>query len=285
MPINYMKKIQLGEYDEEGYRISPSKELEFIIEGFYVFSRDPKDNTHLLFNDGYPVLVFLQSPEDTVTVTSGNSAFEVKAAWASAGSIKNVYVNYDSNTDQVIVIRFYPSAFYQLFGLDTQFFRSNPIKPFEFLAKNNNFSIEGFFMCNSIEEKIEFVEAHVLDSSTEIKTPQVLHKTLDYIHKSKGNSTVQNVSHNAGVSYKWLERSFIKNIGLLPKQYIQLQRFIQAYLELVETEDVDLMRIAISNGYYDSNHFLKDFKVYTGKTPLEYLRFQSKPNLYQIGCS
>lgn len=274
MPINYLKKIQLGEFNEDGYRISPSKEVGSVIEGFYVFSRDPRDNTHLIFNDGFPVLVFMQSCEDSVVVTGANDAFEIKAVWASAGSIKKVYVKYNNNTDQVFIVRFYPAAFYQLFGLDAQYFRNNPITSFEYIARNNNFSIEEFFGCNSIEEKIAFVGTYVQHAFTEINTPDILHKTLDYIHKTKGKSTVRNVTNNAGVNYKWLERSFVKNIGLLPKEYIQLQRFIHAYLELLGSEEVNLMRTAISNGYYDSNHFLKDFKAYTGKTPLEYLKFQ-----------
>lgn len=273
MPINYLKKIQLGEFNEDGYRISPSKEIETVIEGFYVFSTDPENNTHLIFNDGFPVLVFLQSCEDTVAVTGENDALEIKAVWASAGSIKNVYVKY--NTNQVFIVRFYPGAFYQLFGLDAQYFRNNPVISFEYIAKNNNFSIEKFFKCNSIGEKITFVGTYVQNSFTEINTPEILQKTLDYIHRIKGKSTVRNVTDDAGVNYKWLERNFVKNIGLLPKEYIQLQRFIHAYLELVGSEDVDLMRIAISNGYYDSNHFLKEFKSYTGKTPLAYLKFQS----------
>jgi AraC-like DNA-binding protein len=282
MPINYLKKIQLGEFNEDGYRISPSKEMESVIEGFYVFSRDPKDDTHLIFNDGFPVLVFLKSCEDTVMVTGEKDAFEIKAAWASAGSIKNVYVKYNTHTDQVFIVRFFPGAFYQLFGLDAQYFRYNPVTPFEYIARNNNFSIEDFFGYNAIGEKIAFIETYVQNSFTGTDTPEILHQTLAYIHKIKGKSTVRNVATAAGVNYKWLERSFVQYIGLLPKEYIQLQRFIHAYLELVGLKDVDLMRIAISNGYYDSNHFLKDFKAYTGKTPLEYLRFQLPSDRYQI---
>jgi AraC-like DNA-binding protein len=193
---------------------------------------------------------------------------------ASGGSIKNVYVKYNTNTNQIFVVRFYPGAFYQLFGLDAQYFKCKPVAPFESIAENTNFNLQEFFKSGSIREKIAFVDAYVQQSFTEVTTPETLHKTLDYIHRIKGNSTVRNVTNDAGVNYKWLERSFVKNIGLLPKEYIQLQRFIHAYLELVGSKDVNLMRIAISNGYYDSNHFLKDFKVYTGKTPLEYLRFQ-----------
>ena len=64
------------------------------------------------------------------------------------------------------------------------------------------------------------------------------------------------------------------NILVLCSPLVQLHRFMHAYFELVGNEAVDLMRIAVANGYYDANHFLKDFKAYTGKTPLEYLKFQ-----------
>lgn len=275
MPINYLEKIQLGEFNEDGYRISPSKAVETVIEGFYVFSKDAKNDTHLIFNDGFPVLVFLQNCEDTVSVINENNAFEIKGGWASAGAIKNVYIKYNNNTEQIFIVRFQPGAFYQLLGLEAQYFRSNPVAPFEHIAKHNNFSLAEFFECDSIEKKVAFVETYVQNFWTAIDTPEILLKTMDYIHKIKGNSTVRNVTNGAGVNYKWLERSFTQHIGLLPKEYIQLQRFIHAYLELVGSDDVDLMRIAVSNGYYDSNHFLKDFKTYTGKTPLSYLKLQS----------
>jgi AraC-like DNA-binding protein len=277
MPINYLKKIQLREFNEDGYRISPSTAIESVVEGFYVFSRDAEDSTHLIFNDGFPVLVFLQSSEDTVAVTGENGASEIKGSWASAGSIKNVYIKYNNHTDQIFIVRFYPGAFYRLFGLNAPYFRNHPVAPFDCIAERNNFGIKEFFRCNSIEEKIAFIGAYVQHSFTQMDTPEILHRTLDYIHRIKGNSTVRNVTRDAGVNYKWLERTFMQYIGLLPKEYIQLQRFIHAYLELVGTEDVDLMRIAISNGYYDSNHFLKDFKAYTGKTPLAYLKFNYSP--------
>jgi len=275
MPINYLKQIQLGEFNENGYRIIPPDDVASIIEGFYVFSRDSQDNSQLIFNDGYPVLVFLQNIEHTVNVTSECNSFEIKAAWASAGSVKNVYVKYSQNTQQVFVVRFHPGAFYRLFNLDAPYFRKSPVAAFDSIAKNNDFNLRDFYKCDSVKHKISFITKYVHSALKQSSPPSVLHQTLEYIHKIKGNSTVRALSDDAGVNYKWLERSFVKNIGLLPKEYIQLQRFIHAYLELVGTESVDLMRVAVSNGYYDANHFLKDFKSYTGRTPMEYLRSYS----------
>lgn len=275
MPIDYLKKIQLQDFNEDGYRLNPSEEVEYLIEGFYVFSTAHGKDTHLIFNDGFPVLVFLQNREDAVTVSVENEMFKVRAAWASAGSIKNVYVTYENGPQQLFIVRFHPGAFFQLFGLNAEYFRYNPIAPFENIAKSHQFNMADFFKGISIGERKEFIESYVRKYISEPNSYEALRGTLDHIHKIKGNSTVRNVIKNAGVNYKWLERSFAKNIGLLPKEYIQLHRFIHAYVDLVGSKDVDLMRIAISNGYYDSNHFLKDFKSYTGKTPLEYLRLQA----------
>lgn len=274
MPINYLKQIQLGEYNIEGYRINPSTELESIIEGFYVFSKDPRERAQLIFNDGFPVLVFLQNCDDAVQVTGLADPYEVRGAWASAGSIKNVYINYDNITDQVFIIRFHPSAFYKMFGLTPSYFLNKPVAPFDAIAKDNHFNMKMFFEQNATDKKIAFFEKFIKEAFKGIAAPSVLASSLKYIHNNRGNTTVRNVSDNTGMNYKWLERTFVKNIGLLPKEYIQLQRFIHAYQELVRTADVDLMRIAVSNGYYDANHFLKDFKGYTGKTPLAYLKFQ-----------
>lgn len=274
MPINYLKQIQLGEFNERDYRISPSHEVGAVIEGFYVFSGDPEEDTHLIFNDGFPVIVFLQNQHDRITVTTENDTFEIQSAWASAGAIKNVYIKYNNNTSQVFIIRFYPGAFYQLFGLDAQFFRSRPILSLEQVAAKNDFSINDFFSQHTVDQRTLFMESFIQNSLAKIETPEMLNRTLDYIHKTKGQLSVQNVSNDTGINYKWLERSFSKHIGLLPKQYLQLQRFLNAYLGLVGSKDIDLMETAISNGYYDYNHFLKDFKVYTGKTPLTYLKLQ-----------
>lgn len=276
MPINYLKQIQLEEFNENGYRLSPPKEIESIVEGFYIFSPAPKHGKQLIFNDGFPVLVFLQNKEDAITVIAENETFEIKSAWASFGSIKNIYIKYNQNTEQVFITRFYPGAFSRLFDVSPQYFRRKPILSFAELATRNHFSIEDFFDCSANDKKVAFVASYVKKFITKIETQETLLKTLNHIHITKGQGSVRKLTNDLGVNYKWLERSFVKNIGLLPKEYIQLQRFIHAYLELLGDADVDLMRIALSNGYYDSNHFLKDFKAYTGKTPLAYLKFQQE---------
>lgn len=275
MPINYLKKIQLGEFCTEAYRISPEKDIQSVIEGFYVFAKDPNDNSQLIFNDGFPVLVFLQNVTDKITVKQKNQELVINAAWASAGSIKNVYVNYNQPTNQLFIVRFHPGAFYQLFGLTMEHFKQNPVSSFERIAENNLFGLSDLFKCKSGEEKAAFVGKYVKRAVGASKTPKIIKDTLDHIHKTKGQVTVHDAMANVCVNYKRLERNFAQHVGLLPRDYIQLQRFMHAYLELVKSKKADLTQIAVANGYYDANHFLKAFKLYTGKTPMAYIKFQA----------
>ncbi|MFC4209812.1 helix-turn-helix domain-containing protein [Pedobacter petrophilus] len=272
MPIDYLQKIHTRTFSTDAYRIDPCSENNAVIEGFYVFNKDPKEVKQLIFNDGFPVLVFLQNDSHSITVTSMNDTYQIKAAWASAGPIKNSYIQYNDNTKQTLIVRFFPGAFNNLFGLNAQYFKDSPIAPFEHIASKCYFNLGAFFDCKTIEKKIDFIGSFVHRRASRDVMSGPLSKILEHIKIMKGNAMVLGLTNNAGVSYKWLERNFSRSIGILPKDFLQLQRFIHAYLDLVDANDVDLTHIAISYGYYDANHFLKDFKSYTGKSPMDYLK-------------
>lgn len=271
MPINYLQQIQQAEFNDTGYRISPSPELTSIIEGFYVFQKEAGQQRHLIFNDGFPAIVFLPEYRDTVSVTDQNNTTHIQGAWVNGGSIKNTYVEY-KQIDQLFIVRFHPRAFYQLFMLDTAYFRHRAVVPFNTLAQRNGFAVQDFFTCNTLQAKTLFIEDHIRHLSTVPQSQDELQATLLYMQQAQGIDTVSTLSKNTGVNYKWLERFFIKNIGLLPKEYIQMHRFLEAHRILTSSSTPNLMKVAVATGYYDANHFLKDFKLYTGKTPLEYLR-------------
>ena len=68
--------------------------------------------------------------------------------------------------------------------------------------------------------------------------------------------------------YKFL-RLFKQETGLTPNNYVILRRIEQAKT-MISHKRGDLMDIAISSGFYDSAHFCREFKKYTGVTPSAY---------------
>ena len=68
-------------------------------------------------------------------------------------------------------------------------------------------------------------------------------------------------------SYKTLSRLFQEVIGISPKEYVQIKRINQSLALFASTKDIKSQDLADQLGYYDSAHFINEFKKYTGKTP------------------
>ena len=74
-----------------------------------------------------------------------------------------------------------------------------------------------------------------------------------------------------GVSQRHLEIQFKRSVGLSPKTYSLIQRFKRMEFALRESSTVHWQDMVFAYDYYDQNHFIKDFKRFTGQTPSGYL--------------
>lgn len=64
-----------------------------------------------------------------------------------------------------------------------------------------------------------------------------------------------------------LERQFQQQIGVSPKEFLNLTRFNRALEKIQQQQHRSLSDIAWDCGYYDHAHLSNDFKRYTGTTP------------------
>ena len=124
----------------------------------------------------------------------------------------------------------------------------------------------------TISERIFFLDKALSSFQPNDCFPHILSMAIEYIEDKKGNTTVSEVLNQLGkkINSKWLHRNFVKYIGISPKRYILLQRFIYTYGQCEKSKSEDLFDIAMLSGYYDYNHFFKDFKRYIGIAPSQY---------------
>jgi len=81
---------------------------------------------------------------------------------------------------------------------------------------------------------------------------------------------VSQLSEQAGLSLFYFIRSFKKELGLTPKEYVIQQRINKA-TELIQNQSqLPLNHIALACGFYDQSHMNKYFKQYKGLTPSNY---------------
>ncbi len=104
--------------------------------------------------------------------------------------------------------------------------------------------------CEQIES---FLIAHLID-----KQAKKYIKLLMWLDELESETTA---------SYKTLSRLFQEVIGISPKEYVQIKRVNQSLALFASSKDIKSQDLADQLGYYDSAHFINEFKKYTGKTP------------------
>lgn len=90
---------------------------------------------------------------------------------------------------------------------------------------------------------------------------------VDAIHQ--GETSIDRLAEIACLSYKQFKRIFAANIGINPKEYLQIARFQKLYHLLQLNSYKTLEQLADECGYYDKSHLIKELKGFTGLTPSE----------------
>ncbi len=112
----------------------------------------------------------------------------------------------------------------------------------------------------SFNERCELMEVYLLNHLIEKQAKKYLKLLLMLQELEEDSITLQS-------SYKTLSRLFQEVIGISPKEYVQIKRINQSLALFATSKDIKSQDLADQLGYYDSAHFINEFKKYTGKTP------------------
>lgn len=96
-------------------------------------------------------------------------------------------------------------------------------------------------------------------------------RATDRILSTGGRIAARALTDELGCSARYLEKQLGSQVGLPPKQLSKLVRFSRAIEQVRCAPRVDWGRIAADCGYYDQPHFNRDFRLFTGATPTEFL--------------
>jgi AraC-like DNA-binding protein len=95
------------------------------------------------------------------------------------------------------------------------------------------------------------------------------------VWRRKGDVRVAELCAELGLTERTLERTFAAAVGMPPRSFIRLSRFLHACSRLragaASGHSTTLTRLAQDSGYYDQAHFIADVKAYSGMTPGELL--------------
>ena len=96
--------------------------------------------------------------------------------------------------------------------------------------------------------------------------------------------TIAAVTGQLGLSARRFGQLFSDEIGLTPKLYCRVRRFQGLLHRIEQGRRVDWPGLALSCGYYDQAHCIRDFRAFSGLNPTAYLaRRGGHPNHVPLG--
>jgi hypothetical protein len=170
-------------------------------------------------------------------------------------------------------IRFYPYGFVNFVTTSIKNL-ANKETPIELLFEEISAKDleQKIIHATDIKERIEIIENFLLGKLNEKTTiDNIVKTTVDALLATKGSAPINTILKDDLSKRRQLERKFLKQIGISPKQLGKVIRLQAALKMLLNQRSENLTKIAYESEYYDQAHFIKDFKEFTGTNPKEFL--------------
>ena len=98
-------------------------------------------------------------------------------------------------------------------------------------------------------------------------------RCLEIIDAEHGQMNVAQLAATVGVSNRQLTRRFQHTVGLSPKEFARVVRFLHVIRCLNDREPRTLTETAMACGYFDQAHFNHEFREMAGMAPGEFFNF------------
>ncbi|MGP0075398.1 MAG: helix-turn-helix domain-containing protein [Bryobacteraceae bacterium] len=99
--------------------------------------------------------------------------------------------------------------------------------------------------------------------------PNPVQQAIDALTAANGNADLDLLAQQANLSPRQFRRRCLEESGLTPKHLARVLRFRHAcQIARAAGRRLDWAVIALDAGYYDQSHFIRDFREFTGRTPM-----------------
>lgn len=131
----------------------------------------------------------------------------------------------------------------------------------------------------TLERRVDIVQSFLVEQLRRHEREPVA-AMVRAIWSKRGQLRVRDLGRELGISERQLQRRFRDALGLSPKHYARLTRFLHA-CRSVRGSRRPLTEIAHRHGYYDQAHFIDEFRAFAGETPGK-LRARSQVSYLEI---
>ncbi len=251
----------------------PHSDLATIVKCYWTLEvpAQKENQRQLILPDGCVDMCFILGDDIKRYTTAGGTLIQPRQMLL--GQITEQFYIEPTGYVNTFAVRFYPYGFANFVGLPLNELanKETPLNKLFGDDKAGRLS-EEITEAKTASQRINIVEAFLFERLNEKATiDNIVRSTIDTMFLSRGSKSVSAILKDDPTKRRQLERKFIKQIGISPKQLGKVIRLQAALKMLLNRETDTLTGIAYENGYYDQAHFTKDFKEFTGVTPKDFL--------------
>ncbi len=251
----------------------PNSDLKSLISCYWTLEVPAESDTQKqrIIPDGTIEMAFILG-DDIKRYTSENEFIIQPRAMVLGHTIEPFYIE-PTGYVNTFAIRFYPYGFANFISMPIKNLanKETPIELF-FGEKTANQLEQKIIEATNSSERIEIIEDFLLDKLNEKTTiDNIVKTTIDALLATNGSASISEILKENLSKRRQLERKFIKQIGVSPKQLGKVIRLQTALKMLLNKKSKNLTDIAYESEYFDQAHFTKDFKEFTGINPKEFL--------------
>jgi AraC-like DNA-binding protein len=169
-------------------------------------------------------------------------------------------------------MRLFPFAVRILLGVDAKVLNDDCYDLRLIENINTDETLKKLFQTEDHSEVLEIIADYFneLLKEASVNPDYRIKLAINLIMKTSGNVSIKEIRERLSVAERTLERQFVKEIGVTPKQFAKIIQFSTSMKQLTEADYVNLTDISYDSGFADQSHFIRSFKRYTGKTPKEF---------------
>ena len=249
---------------------TPDGRLSGIVQEFWeVEGRLSPFRERVLPNGCTELMVNLGPPHQVVTHT-GTTVWE--RAWYSGLHERAIVIESLQGT-HLVSARLHPLGALRLFGLSIAG-TVNAVTDLEMLLGPPARELRTLLLgAESAEQRFAHLE-RFLDARLwrGVVPSTIVCAAARLIEEAHGNLRIASLHAELGVSRKQLCLRFARELGMSPKAYARLQRFVWTLARLRESTSVEWPRLAVTAGYSDQSHLVRDFRRVASASPTEFLR-------------
>ena len=251
----------------------PDERLNLFVKNILIFEEPDKQAVTTLpfFADGYPGLVF-HVAENGLWVQPQNK--EMPSAFLYGQTLHPVELHVKGSF-RLIVFQLYPFVLHSFFQVDPVELNDGC---YDMQQAEGWTAIElQLQMDSDTGKQLQLITGYLFQIFLfrKEKLDYLIQEAIALVLDRKGIISIKEICGSLHITPRTLERRFLKESGVSPKDFIQITKFQQSLEQLYAKDFNKLSDIVYTSGYADQSHFIRVFKAFTGKTPSSLLKNQS----------